>query len=382
MRLVLPMLIVFLLAGCASDAPAATGGSGPGSQDSGDASVTTLRFKDLNAPVDKQFWLNGTVAVQDTCNTGACILDTSRAQHSLDLSGEIPLGAPVLVDLELTQTRGEVWGNFEVWIDAPDGTYYTYAYDADHATGRSTVSSVLQSSGTVRVHLLATGPGSEVPEAPFSIAITVRAGPELVLPGAPVGIHLAPGTNLTFTTTTGQKSPMLVYGPDDAFVGAFDGTLSLDQAAKAGEYVVIVPPGGEAGNLTTDGDATEMRVLRLQTSGGPEGVLPPTGPYEKEWSVTGFPVAVGVIAQASPGQLVGDPLLSLGYEFSLTGENGLTLTSGLQCGGCLTFGDYRSVIQSGTGDPLAVAQLYTVHAMTTLTYEVRLTPYAVYLDRA
>jgi len=322
------------------------------------------------------------VAFQDTCNTGACVLDLSRAQHVTDITEHLPAGVPVEVSVAMSTTPSPLFGTFNVFLSAPGSTFYYNRGEVDHARGTSSVQALLRPAGPVEVVLIANSPGGDVPETAYTLSVAITAGPERVPAGAPIGIELGPGSNLTFQAAGQEKPPFLLYAPDDALLGTFAGNVTLPPGAAKGEYVVLVPNGAQWGNLSSDGPRT-MRALGLRTELGPEGTLPPAGPYDASWDVAGFPFAVGVAAYAPPDATpFGGPLLSSGFEVRLTGANGFAVESGPVCGFCLTFG-FQAFYGSGTGNPDVVAQAYAVHAETTgLTYDLRVTPFARYLDRS
>lgn len=380
----LAVLATLLLAGC-------TGGDGGGAPAAGDdasarpvpgAGETVLRFAGLQDDVDATVWANGTVAVQDTCNTGACILDTSRAYHVTDITGDVPAGVPVELTVDLSYEPSAVFGGPEVLLNAPESVVYYARTTIDFATGRGSILAMLRPAGDVEVVVAANAPGGDLPETAYTLSIGIVAGPERVSPGAPIAVTLGPGSNLTYRAPGQAAPPFLLYGPDDALLGLMEGHVALPADAARGDYVVLLPNGSPSGNLSSD-TASSMRALGLRTELGPEGQLPEAGAYDASWDVTGVPFAVGVAAYAPPDATpVGGPLLSTGFQASLTGANGVKVESGPVCGFCLTFG-FGAFFGSGTGDPAVVAQRYDVHAQTSgATYGLRIAPYARYLDRA
>lgn len=346
------------------------------------AGETVLRFEGMDGPVEKTVWSNGTIAVQDTCNTGACIVDTSRAYHVTDITGDVPAGVPVELTVSLRYTPHPFFGGPEVFLDAPGSIVYYDRTTVDYATGTGSILAMIRPADTVEVVVAANAPGGETPETPYTLSIAIVAGPERVSPGAPIAITLGPGSNLTYRAP-GQTSPeFLLYGPDDALLGLMEGHVTLPADAPRGDYAVLLPNGSQWGNLSSD-TASSMRALGLRTGLGPEGHLPEVGAYDATWDVTGFPFAVGVAVYASPDATpIGGPLLSTGFEVSLTGANGFTIESGPVCGLCFTFA-FGANFGSGTGNPDVVAQTYAVHAESaTATYGLSVVPFARYLDRS
>ncbi len=374
-------LVAATLAGCSAGTPPAAPTADPIQAEAVALGQTTLRFAGLTAPIEKTVWANGTVAAQDTCNTGACITDASGALHVTDITGDLPAGVPVEIAVAMSTTPSPLFGTFEVFLNAPESTMYYNHGEIDHASGTASVQAMLRPAGTVEVVLLANAPGGQVPATPYTLSIAISAGPERVPAGAPIGVVLGPGSNLTFQAPGQTKPSFLLYAPDDALLGSYAGNVTLPANAAKGEYVVLLPSGAQWGNLSSD-TATAMRAVGLRTEFGPEGSLPPNGAYDGRWDVQGFPFAVGVAASSPPDATpVGGPLVSSGFEVSLIGANGFTLESGPQCGLCLTFG-FGATFDSGTGNAEVVAQEYAVHAETVgVTYDLRVVPFARYLDR-
>lgn len=383
LRLLTLALLTASVAGCSDDggAPPAAGDH-PFARAGPVAGQSVLRFAGLDAPVETTVWSNGSVAFQDTCNTGGCLTGTERAFIETDITGDLPVGVPVEVAVAMRTTTNPVFGTFEVFLQAPESTVYYHRFEIDHALGTADVQAMLLPQGPVAVVLAANAPGGDAPETDYELAITITAGPERVPAGAPVGLELGPGSNLTFQAPGQTRPPFLLYGPDDAYLGRFEGNVTLPPTARRGEYVVLVPTGAPWGNLSSDAD-TQLRGIGLATELGPAGSLPPNEAYDAAWDVTGFPFAVGVLVSNDPAATpIGGPLLSTGFEATLTGANGFAIESGPMCGLCITFG-FQAGFGSGTGNELVVAQTYQVHAASSgVTQGLVVTPFARYLDRA
>lgn len=376
-------LAVLLLAGCAGDAPApAAAPDDPFQREQVAVGQQVLRYAGLKQAIETTVWANGTVAFQDTCNTGACVTGPERAFHATDITADLPADVPVELVVAMQATPSPLFGTFEVFLDAPESTVYYNRVEQDHAEGTAGVQAMLRPKGTVHVVLAANAPGGDMPATDYTLSIAIAAGPERVPAGAPVGVTLGPGSNLTFQAPGQTKPAFFLYAPDDAFLGSFEGNLTLPAKAAKGEYVVLLPNGSQWGNLSSD-TATSMRAVGLRTELGPAGKLPEVGPYDASWTAEGFPMAVGLAVYAPPDATpIGGPLLSTGFEASLTGANGVKVESGPQCGFCFTFG-FGASFGSGTGNPDVVAQAYTVHAESQgATAGLHIAPYARYLDRS
>ncbi len=368
------------LAGCSGGGDG--GGAPPAATDgpaSGAPAMVTLK-NGLAGSVHHTVWANGTVAFQDTCNTGGCITDTSRAIRPTDITEHVPAGAPVRLEIELTYSPNPVgFGGFETWVQSEGGTYY--AYDVDWELGHELVKVVFVPEGKVEVVMAAYGPGGEAPETPYELRVTVDADNETLPDGVPVAVRLGPGATLE-ADAGGAQVAFVLYGPDDQPVGRFDDSTTLPEDAASGDYVVLLPNGQPAARLRTDSGAETMRLLPLRAEMGPVGDLPPNGAYDGSWDVTGIPIGVGIAAYNLPSALGPSPIVSTGFTMSLRGPGGFTLDSGNLCGICLSFGEYFVTWSSGLGDERVTAGAYTVHAETQFTYQVQVVPYALYFDRA
>jgi hypothetical protein len=124
-----------------------------------------------------------------------------------------------------------------------------------------------------------------------------------------------------------------------------------------------------------------LRPLGLAFETGPEAVLPPHGSVSAPWDVNGFPLGVGVMAYNVPGPTGQHSLASAGFEVSMSGPAGWSVSSGNVCGFCLNFGQFQFRMGSGLGNAAITAGTYTVDAESTLTHEIRVAPYAVRLAR-
>lgn len=381
---------VLLLAGCASPpADPATPGTGTqtGSHSThvamGHIAATPAVLRNaLAAPVHKTVWANGTVAFQDTCNTGACVVDDSRALHVTDITADLPAGAPVQVSLDLSYqpapTQDTVGNGFDLWIQSDKATFYTYTFD--WAPDRIAVRAVLLAAGTIEVVMGAIGPGGGMPETPYTLRIAIDADPAAVPPGVPVAVSLGPGATLS-AAAQGRPVPFLLYGPTDALVGKPGGSHTLADAAPKGEYIVLLPPGSPPANLTTDSGDVRMAILDLRFETGPAGSLPPHGAYDGSWDVAGTPLVVGLMAHTVPTAAGPAPLASTGFTMRMTGPNGFVLETPEICQGCLNVGRSGFFWGSDIGDERLGPGSYAIHAETDATYDVQVTPVAVYAQR-
>jgi hypothetical protein len=376
-------LLALLLAGCAS--PAATGDTATPSTQPGQAGGHALHAGHaslgypLAAPVHLVRWANGTVAAQDTCNAGACLVDASRALHVTDVSGDLPAGVPVRVLAELSYEPPTFVGvgHLELFIGTGDSTVYSYTEDGE--LGHVTVEALLAPEGTVEVVMLANGPAHEGASAPYTLRIAIDADPSLVPAGVPVGIRLGPGKHLMAATHAGPATFDL-YGPDDAPLGRFKGNHTLPATAREGTYLVLLPPGDPPTLLTTDAKPVPLALVGLRMEAGPVGQVPPHGAYDATWTVPGVPLGVALRTQSAAAPAAGVSLLaSAGFSAALTRENGFRLATPELCTGCIT--GFRYTLASSLGDALVGPGDYQVHAETNATYGLEVQPIALYAER-
>ncbi|MEA3136199.1 MAG: hypothetical protein QOC71_480, partial [Thermoplasmata archaeon] len=332
----LATVVATVLAGCAGD-PSPAADRNLGLQGTGAVVDLTpdllLRHVGLAEAIHTTVWANGTVAIQDTCNTGACLLDASRALHLTDLTPFIPAGVPTLLNVELDWKSDLGGGNYDAWIEAPDST--AYSSRMDFTPGHLELQTILLPHGTITLVMAAFGPGEDVPSAPYTLYATIDADPVGVPPGVPVVVALAGGDTLRAGTYGGGPSPFLLYGPDDALRGQYSGEHTLADGAPSGNYVVIIPDGSPWGNLTTDSGATEMRALGLHREDGATFDVEPQGAAGRSWDVAGVPVGVGVRA-FSDSDLPLTMMASLGLRVAIDGPNGFKVEGVEVCGVCLT----------------------------------------------
>ena len=340
--------------------------------------MATLRFAGA-AAVHEVVWANGTVEAQETCNLGGCIMGTEGAFHRTDLTDRLRAGTPSLLSVSLEWTNAPVeFGGFDVLLEAPDST--VYGSRATLEPGHLEAIAVLRPTGTVALVMAAFGPGGEVPATDYTLRIGIDSEPEAVLPGVPVAVALAAGDTLQARSYGGGEAAFLLYGPDDAFLGEFDGERTLPANAPAGDYVAILPAGGPSGTLATDSGADAMRAVPLRHEPGADLKAPPTGAGSADWSVGGVPLALGFTVRAAEDLAVTPLMATSGLMVRLEGPGGYVLDGGEVCGLCLTGGfGYRR--DSGTGDPLLTAGAFRLHVESHASAGVIVQPYAVYLDR-
>jgi hypothetical protein len=312
-RLAPLVLAALLLAGC-SGSPATDDGGPQATPAAGHTGILhPLAFAALTAPVSKTLWANGTVAFQDTCNTGGCIMDTSRAIRPTDLSAELPAGVPVRVRLELAYAPHPILADgFDVWLQTDGSVVYSYLYVGE--PGLRSAEVVLLPGGRTEAVMAAFSPGDGLPDSAYTFRIDIEAHPTLLPPGVPVGIALGPGQSIA---ANGTGVDLLVYGPDDALIGQFREPFTLPAAARRGEYAVILS-GGAASLVVGNASAPPaMRPLGLSLEVGPETVVAPHGVTAASWDVPGHPLGVGARiynVQDATGQ---SPLVSAGFEMRM-----------------------------------------------------------------
>jgi hypothetical protein len=370
-----------LLAGCSGSTPPS--GLADSLDTSGDAAVVDLspdvllRHAGLRDPIHTVVWANGTVAAQDTCNTGGCQVD-QRAFRQTPLTGEVVQGVPTLVTIELTWKELPLqFGWFDAYLVAPEST--VYAHRVDYTPGHLSTSLLLRPQGELTLAMAAYGPGGDVPSTSYTLSAQLDADPTALLPGVPVAVAMDGGDRITAGSYGGGKATFLLYGPDDALLGSFEGEHVLPASAPKGDYVAVLPAGGPTGNLTSDSGATSMRALGLRQEYGPATDLGPSGITEAKWDVTGVPLGVGVYIHVDD-----DPahtfMASSGLVASMAGPNGFELDIGAVCGVCLT-GGFGYSADSGSGDPRVTAGTYTVRTESQATLGGTMDPFAIYLQR-
>jgi hypothetical protein len=379
--LLLPSILCFaLLAGCAGKAPGAAGVEGTETDQAlaGAEPFRTLRYSQSSEGIHETVWANGTVNAQDTCNAGGCILTADRAMHPTDVTDLLPQGVPTLVTVELQWNPHPLgFGGWDLLLDAPESTIYSRreVSQPGHIQGQV----VLRPSGSVAVVLATYGPGAD-PVTSYTLRIAIDSEPHVLLPGVPVSVAMEAGDTVRAGSYGGGEAPFLLYGPDDARLGIFDGEHTLAEGAPTGHYVVLLPFGGPTGNVSTDSGADTMEALGLRRETGPESTVPPNGALDAPWDVGGVPLGVGVEARSGEDLVVTQFMASMGFELRLDGPGGYVLDGGEVCGLCLT-GGFAFSIDSGSGDPSVVPGRYTVHAEAEASAGIRVQPFAIYVER-
>lgn len=377
------LLAVSLLAGCAGKAPSASELAGPPGE-TGQAAAeakpfTTLHYSGSSGGLHEVVWANGTVNAQDTCNLGGCIFGDERALHPTDLTGLVPQGVPTLITLKLDWMANPAgFGGWDVYVDAPDSNVYTRREVSQ--PGHIEVQVVLRPSGTVQVVQAAYGPGGDVPSTDYTLRIGVESEPQVLLPGVPVAVALKGGDTVRAGSYGGGDAAFLLYGPDDARLGLYQGRHTLPSTAPAGHYVVLFPFGGPTGNLSADSGADTMGALALRREEGPWSTVPPNGALDAAWDVGGVPVGVGLNGRAGQDLAVTTFMVASGLTARLEGPDGYVLDAGEVCGLCVT-GGFTYEADSGSGDPAILPGTYTLHAESQAAAGMQFQPFAIYLQR-
>ena len=370
------------LSGCASGNDAApppttpTDGANPAT-----ANFTALKFP-LAAPVHKVVWANGTYTITDTCNTGGCLLDP-RAFRPTDITAELPEGAPVRLLIQVDFTYGptaDFGGGLEAWVETQDAAISLYRHE-NALDGHVEVEVLLKPGTKTDVVVAAYSPGS-LPDTPYTMSIQIDSNAAPLPSGVPVAVELAGGDEIRASTLSGGKAPFFLYTPNDVLIGRFEGNHTLPGNAPRGAYALLVPFGEPDANVTSNSGATTMKLLGIAFELGPAGDPPETGAYDVDWQATGDLIGVGILVNNVPTPVGLAPMISLGYSVQMTGPAGFQLDTGDQCGVCLSFGQTSLGIGSGLGDDRVSAGTYHIHSETLLTYDLRITPFAVYFDRS
>lgn len=359
-------LVVFLMAGCADGGPADAGTlpqetRGP---------EPTLLTNGLAAPLRHVLWNNGTIPTQDTCLAGGCILSTDRAFHVTGLDGHVPLGVPARLVLDVVYDPHTVAadGN-EAWFEIDEGAFYSYTATFNPGALHVEATGLVRSG--VRAVFATFSPGGGNAETPYALAVTIEAHPVDIPVGVPILVDGRPGDELV------SSSPFRLYGPKDEDLGSFATNTTL---GIAGTYVVLLPPDGPAANLTTTGSAKLWRAADLRIEPGAPIHLPFTGTVDGPWQASGTPLGVGILVRVVDGP-AGPGLASVGFEVTLEDTQGALLSSGPQCGACLTFGGFGLVLATPLGDARAVAGDYTIHGESTFTADIEFVPFSIHVVR-
>ncbi len=368
-----------LLAGCAGPS-ASVGGAQPLLAEDGsvlDVSGLHLVGNGLGAPLDHTVWANGTITTQDTCDAGACIMDTSRAAHPIDLAAHMPPGVPVRVVVEARYEPNPVRAdNNDLWLDVPDGTYYAYEQESPEP-GVLRVTAIVRSAGQATAVFFTQSQGADPAATPYALFARVQAEPSLVPGGVPVALQMAAGDTLRL----GSGGAFRLFGPDDQPVGAFAGNVTLPASARTGDYAVLLPPDAPASNLSVSGAAKSWQALGIRLVAGEPIHTPPAGVIDVPWTATGVPLGVGFMASPTPAPAGITMLVSTGFLIQLRQDGEALLDSGWLCGLCIT-GGYGLSMSTPIGDERAVAGEYVVHADTQGTQEMEVVPFTLELERA
>ena len=332
----------------------------------------------LPAEVEQTHWANGTVPVQDACNPVGCAMGEATWQRVTDLTPALPAGAAVQVELELLYQPHPLFGQaMQVVLAAGESVLYAHSQTAE--SGRSAIVATLLPRGTVEAVVMDFQPTFEGPQSTYSLRIRVVASPTLVTPGVPVGLTLAGGDTVE-VGYDGEQREFLLFGPDGGRLGAFQGTATLDAAARAGEYAVLLPPGAASTLASDNGDAA-MRPLGLRHEVSPSATVAQSGAMEETWDVAGLPVGVGLRIFTKEVAASLAPLVTADLHASLSGPNGFLLDPE-QLGGYVTLGDIGNDLRwmSALGDERVTAGTYTMRAESTVTYEAHVEAFAVFID--
>ena len=372
------LAIPLLLAGCSSSAP---GRDGPGSSTweapAEARSMQPLRNA-LPEAIEQVHWANGSVPAQNACNPIGCAQGEATWRRVTDLTPALPTLATVQLEVELLYEPHVLFGQaMQVTLDSPESV--RYAHTQTDEPGRSAFVATLLARGQVSAVVSVYQMNGQVPEIPYSLRIRIVASPTLVSPGVPVGLALAGGDTLQ-VGADGDGRDFILFGPDGARVGAFQGKVTLDAVARSGEYAVLLPPGASSALASDNGDSA-MRPLGLRYETSPPATVPQAGAMESSWDVTGLPIGVGlrIFTQEVAATLA--PFITTDLSARINGPNGFVVESDM-LGGYVTFGELGEELRwtSALGDERVTAGTYTVHAESTATYEAHVEGFAVYID--
>ena len=372
------VLALLLLAGCAGDAPTAPEGApaAPAASRQGLHGLAVLTTAPGNA-MSHDVWANGTVAFQESCNTGGCGVDRSKVFRPLDISSHLPAGVPVRVEAELVYEPHPLYGSqWDVALVAPESSVYSYTRTVEG--GVATFNATVLAQGTVQVLMSIYQPGGGLPDTPYTLRIRVSTDPATLLPSVPVAIELGPGDNVS------AEVPYLLFGPDGTRVGRFFKLHTIPEGAPSGQYVLLLPPDGAPSPVSSDRADAGLRALPLRTEPGPRGTIPQNGAFDEPWDVTGVPLAMGLRIFTEPGAGGQTLLASMGFSAVLEGPEGVVIDTGSFCnpGLCMTLGPlgFQETWATPIGDDRVMAGAYTLHVEGQVTYEAYAQPFAVYVD--
>lgn len=251
--------------------------------------------------VDSTLWANGTYRVEEQGDWVGLARDLAGQPQAglrwLDLSALVPLGVParVVAEVDADVTRGDV----DLWIDAPEEAWW--AGDRDTPLGgwsRVEVTLLRTTSDPVRVGLY-YDEAEPAAEFAYTLFAEVHADSDLLRPGVAAALEV-PSEGARWTVeaeTLREDAALLVFDPDDAFVGRFalaDGAteIALDEA-PAGEYVVVLSEGAARARITVEGIAATLRPVGWEYV-EKEGTTAADGKMRWTFSTDRVPIQAGI----------------------------------------------------------------------------------------
>lgn len=364
-----------LVAGCASDAPTTPQAVGAEAEDgappvdgnapaAADARVATFA---VPTKVDKTLWLNGTFTLQEQ---GGYLADARQAlglehtnAHVTDISADVPVGVPVRLVAEVDGQVGD--GDIDLWFAIPNEDVWNMRAEAPFGGFTRIETHALRSSTDPIYVVVAYDDPAAAPEAPYALFVEVHADSDLLRAGVPVELPIAEGARAVELATddVGEDAALVVWGPDDAFVGRFplaqgNTTLPLPEDAPRGGYVVMLSMDVPRARLAVVGveEAPRLKPVRQDIQLG-DAMRTTSGVVEWTFSAARVPLQVGLglspgnvhekidVAITSPaGPLIGvvapgGPVFySMGQELWFTSRMG---------GAALVAGDYAARVDVG-----------------------------------
>ncbi|HUR24489.1 MAG TPA: hypothetical protein VM327_00550 [Candidatus Thermoplasmatota archaeon] len=372
MASILAIAVALSLSGCAGSTGHPSGAPETGSlAPDVNHGLTVLRTAKGDAMMHDA-WANGTVAFQDSCNTGGCARERSVSFRVTDITEQLPAGMPVRIEASVEYAPHPLYGAvWELTIEAPGSSVYAYTHSLGQ--GEAVANATLLADGKVTVTLAIFQPGGGIPDTPYSLRIRISSDPVTLLPGVPVGLELRAGDNVS------ADVPFLLYAPDGHRIGRFFKLHQVPADSPTGQYSLLLLPEGAPSPVSSSRGGA-LKTLALRYEPGPLVTVPQEGVLDQTWDVRGAPVGMGIRIFTQPGISGQNVLATMGVNAKVSGPNGFGLEA-LACGGlCLAAGQIGWDLswRSPLGDDRVTAGAYTLHLDSHATYDVHAQPFAVY----
>ncbi len=259
---------------------------------------------------------SGSFSATEHCLPVNCFTDSDTHLHFVDLEEILPVGIPVLVEVELesnAEITAGVGGRF-----LSEGALWNLTPVQQSSSQESVI--VARPTADAKLYYVVEGlfpnPGADT-EWTLHAQATPRSGniPE----GFVVGFQVDdPDRPPTFHSTRFTVGTFMLFDPDDEYLGTYrtdsNTSIPFEESGKSGEYVLFVPWDEVALELKTHPEAASppaLRPLGISRTDGEFQASVPQSPVEWDFDVGPTALAVGIMIRAETSYMATEERLYL-----------------------------------------------------------------------